>query len=224
MKHIPRFILSFLLAAGFTGIMMSAVNADPVYKATEVTFHQPVEIPGRVLPAGTYVLKLVDPYLDQNIVRFYDPQEQHMYAMVRTVPTYRLNAADHTVITFEERAHDAPQAIKDWFYAGDHWGQEFVYPKAESPHPTPVAAVVPPPAAPQPPKQIAQVKPELKPQPVEIAQTKPAPAPAAQAAPAPVQKPAEKSPLPKTASDQPLEAMVGGIFLSAGLFLRKRSA
>jgi hypothetical protein len=32
-------------------------------------------------------------------------------------------------MTFAERAAGQPQAIRAWFYPGDNWGQEFVYPK-----------------------------------------------------------------------------------------------
>ncbi len=131
MKHS---CLSLLAVIGLTGVLLTPVTkADPLYKRTEVTFNQPVEIPGMVLVPGTYVLKRLDPYLHHgDYVRFYNPQENHMYAMVRAIPDYRLTPTNHTVITFEERAHGAPQAIKEWFPAGDNWGAEFVYPKAET--------------------------------------------------------------------------------------------
>ena len=32
-------------------------------------------------------------------------------------------------MTFRERAAGEPQAIRSWFYPGDNFGQEFVYPK-----------------------------------------------------------------------------------------------
>ena len=105
-------------------------------------------------------------------MRFYNPQENHMYAMVCAIPDYRVTPTDHTVITLEERAHNAPQAIKEWFPAGDNWGEEFVYPKAE----TIATSVVP--AAPQ----------SLQPRPTAAA---PAPAPAPEA------KPAENLPRPR---------------------------
>jgi hypothetical protein len=128
-----RFSLSLLVLTGLLGAMLAPLTkADPLYKRTEVTFGAPVEIPGMVLPAGTYVMKLLDPYMDPNIVRFYNAHENHLYAMVFAVPAYRLTPVDHTVITFEERAHNAPQAIKNWFPAGDNWGEEFVYAKAKS--------------------------------------------------------------------------------------------
>ncbi len=127
-----RFHLSKLVLLGLVAALVAPVTkADPEYKRTEVTFHQPVEIPGQVLMPGTYVMKLLDPYMERNVVRFYNAQENHMYAMVFAIPAYRLTTTDHTVITFEERAHNAPQAIKEWFPAGDNWGEEFVYGKAQ---------------------------------------------------------------------------------------------
>jgi len=32
-------------------------------------------------------------------------------------------------MTFKERAAGEPEAIRAWFYPGNNWGQEFVYPK-----------------------------------------------------------------------------------------------
>jgi LPXTG-motif cell wall-anchored protein len=36
------------------------------------------------------------------------------------------------VITFDERPVGSPEAIKAWFYPGDNYGHEFVYPKAKA--------------------------------------------------------------------------------------------
>ena len=47
------FLLSPLVLLGLTVALMAPVSkADPWYKRTEVTFHQPVEIPGQVLMPG----------------------------------------------------------------------------------------------------------------------------------------------------------------------------
>ena len=55
-----------------------------------------------------------------------------MYATILALPDYRLKPTGKTVITFEERSSNSPQAIKAWFYPGDNYGQEFVYPKARA--------------------------------------------------------------------------------------------
>ncbi len=216
------------LLSAFVGMLLiPTVKGDPVYKRTEVTFGDPVEIPGMVLPPGTYVMKLLDPIMDRDIVRFYDKNEKHMYAMVFAVRDYRLNAPEHTLITFEERAGNSPRAIKEWFYPGDHWGEQFVYPKArtvalaETVPPPPAPAIAPePPAPPQP---VAQSQPR---QPEQLAQAQPAPThsePIAAAPPptSPAELPKE---LPKTASDMPLVGLLGGISLVAGAILRRTAA
>jgi outer membrane biosynthesis protein TonB len=216
------------LLSAFAGMLLvPAVNADPVYKRTEVTFGDPVEIPGMVLSPGTYVMKLLDPLMDRDIVRFYDKDEKHMYAMVFAVRDYRLNAPEHTLITFEERAGNSPRAIKEWFYPGDHWGEQFVYPEVRTvavaetaPTPAPPPAVTPQPSEPS--KPIEQSQPQQKPEPQQLAQAQPAPVQSQPIAP-PAAAPLPKE-LPKTASDMPLVGLLGGISLLGGAILKWSAA
>jgi hypothetical protein len=106
--------------------------SDQWNKKTTVTFSQPVEVPGvgaQVLPAGTYVFKLLDSQSDRHIVQIFNEAEDHVYATILAIPNYRLRPTDQTVITFNERPAGSPEAIRAWFYPGDNSGQEFVYPK-----------------------------------------------------------------------------------------------
>jgi hypothetical protein len=99
---------------------------------TTVTFSGPVEIPGvgaQVLPAGTYVFKLLDSQSNRHIVQVFNADETHVYSTILAIPNYRLRATNKTVLTFAERAAGEPQAVRAWFYPGTNWGQEFVYPK-----------------------------------------------------------------------------------------------
>jgi len=120
----------FALAVLFIGA--STASAQFASKKTTVTFNEPVEIPGvnaQVLPAGVYVFRLLDSLADRHIVQVFDKDESHIYATILTIPNYRLRATDKTVMTFAERAAGDPPAMRAWFYPGDNWGQEFVYPK-----------------------------------------------------------------------------------------------
>src|SRR5262249_37277154 len=97
------------------------------------TFSQPVEIPGGVvLPTGTYVFKLMDSASNRHIVQIFNEDQTHIYATVLAIPNYRLDVTGKTVITFGERAAGEPQAIRAWFYPGDNFWQEFVYPKSRA--------------------------------------------------------------------------------------------
>jgi len=107
-------------------------KADEWNKKTTVTFSAPFEIPGvgaQTLPAGTYIFKLMDSQSDRHIVQIFNERGDHVYATILAIPNYRLKSTDKTVITFRERAAGDPEAIRAWFYPGNNWGQEFVYPK-----------------------------------------------------------------------------------------------
>jgi hypothetical protein len=107
-------------------------KADEWNQKTIVTFSGPVEIPGQVLPAGTYVFKLADSMSDRNIVEVFNKDENHLYGIFLAIPDYRLKPADKPIITFEERASGAPEAVRAWFYPGENYGHDFVYPKIKA--------------------------------------------------------------------------------------------
>ena len=107
-------------------------RADEYNKKTVVTFSGPVEIPGKVLPAGTYVFKLFDSASDRHIVQIWNKDESQLIATVLAIPDYRLDPPNDPIITFEERAQGSPPAIRAWFYPGDNYGFEFVYPKTRA--------------------------------------------------------------------------------------------
>src|SRR5579872_366997 len=114
------------------------VKADEWDKKTIITFSGPVEIPGvhlqgfGVLPAGTYVFKVLDSKSDRHIVQIFSKDELTVYATILAIPNYRLKATDKTVMTFRERPAGQPEALRAWFYPGRQWGEEFVYPKARA--------------------------------------------------------------------------------------------
>ncbi|HEX4076784.1 MAG TPA: hypothetical protein VHX49_15400 [Candidatus Acidoferrales bacterium] len=99
-------------------------------KLTYFTFSAPAEIPGgKVLPAGKYAFKVLDLEGARNIVQIFNADQTQLIATVLTIPDYRQNPTDKAVIKFSETAQGGPPAIKEWFYPGDNYGQEFVYPK-----------------------------------------------------------------------------------------------
>lgn len=113
-------------------IALPQAKADEWNQRTIFTFKEPVEIPGQVLSPGTYVFKLMDSMADRNVVQVFNKAESHLYATILAIPDYRLKPTGKTVITFEERAAGSPEAVRAWFYPGDDYGQELVYPKAKA--------------------------------------------------------------------------------------------
>jgi len=129
-RNIAKVIL--LVAFGFLGRMIPLATAGEWDQKTIFTFSGPVEIPGQVLPAGTYVFKLADSQSDRDIVQVFSKDEKHLYGTFLTIADERLRPAEKPIITFEETAAGSPEAVKAWFYPGDDYGHQFVYPKPKA--------------------------------------------------------------------------------------------
>jgi hypothetical protein len=129
----------FVLGMAVLGLAVSPIaRADAWDKMTTITFSGPVEIPGvhlkgyGVLPAGTYVFKVLESGSDRHIVQISSTDGRTVYATILAIPNLRLRATDKTVMTFRERPAGEPEALRAWFYPGKEWGEEFVYPKARA--------------------------------------------------------------------------------------------
>jgi hypothetical protein len=125
--RIVRAIQISMCAAVLCVTLVTAAKADTWDKKTIVTFGDSVEIPGQVLPAGSYVFKLLNSTSDRHIVQVWNAEETQLLATIQTIPSFRLDPPDSTIFEFDERPSDSPMALHRWFYPGDNMGQEFVY-------------------------------------------------------------------------------------------------
>jgi hypothetical protein len=125
-------IATFCLALFCTLALPKSVLADEWDQATKLTFNETVEVPGQVLPAGTYWFKLADNDSDRNIVQIWNTDRSHLVTTILAIPDYRQNTPEKTIINFEERPSGQPEAIQSWFYPGSNLGLEFVYPKTRA--------------------------------------------------------------------------------------------
>ena len=221
-----------LVGLGLLGGLAQRVAADESNQKIVFTFSGPVEIPGQVLAAGTYVFKLMDSPSDRSIVQVFSKDEKHLYGTFLAIADERLRPAEKPIITFDERPADSPEAVKAWFYPGENVGHEFVYPKPRAlalakANNTPVPSMpaelavntTQPAATVKAPHIVAMSHAPLKAQQpseqeVEIAEVFVAPA---QAQTSDTQLPAS---LPATGSPWPLVGLVGLVSLGAGIGLR----
>jgi hypothetical protein len=210
-----------LLAATALGAaVLPGVRADEWNKKTIVTFSQAVEVPGKVLPAGTYTFQLMDSPSDRHIVQIFNADGSQIITTVLAINDYRLQPTGKTVMKFNEQPGDSPDALRAWFYPGDNFGQEFVYPKVRAIQLAQTMNTVVPAVAADTLDDsaiktvaIVAVTPEQKE--VDVAtviQTAPL---AATITPAPVVADKDADELPQTASNMPLIALLGA--LSIGL-------
>ncbi len=210
MKSHTLKIFMFCLVAMAALFVSSNAKADTWNKATKITFSQPVEVSNMVLPAGTYWFQLMDSPSNRNIVQIWNEDRTRLINTILAIPNYRLQPSGDTVVKFAERPSGTPEAVKAWFYPGDNFGQEFVYPETR-------AAV------------LAQTADE----PVLAVRDEQATAPAPALAQAPVTAVAPSGQeveiaevveateaLPATGSSLPLLGVLGLLALGAGLTLR----
>jgi len=202
-------------------------KADDFNRKSIVTFSAPVEVGGtgaQILPAGTYVFKVINAGVYEHIVQISNLDETHVFTLIVAMPNYRLKSTNKTVMTFSERPAGQPEALKAWFYPGREWGEQFVYDKPKAiqlAKETNEVVLATPVALAAAPVEVLVTAPVVAVTPageaVETAQVvEPPPAPVvAAAAPAPV----EVASLPATASDLGLIGLSGLMLLGAGFLV-----
>jgi hypothetical protein len=116
------------------GLALASLIVLPNARASEsrakLTFSQSIQIPGQVLPAGTYLF-VTDFINDPQIVRILSQDRSTCYATVQTIPAVHLEPSNEIEITFADRESMGPEALVTWFYPGRTIGHTFVYSKQE---------------------------------------------------------------------------------------------
>ncbi|HET6932206.1 MAG TPA: hypothetical protein VFI45_17900 [Candidatus Acidoferrum sp.] len=123
-------IVALLLAAVLMVLPLSPrTNADEWDKKTIVTFDQDVEIPGQVLPAGTYVFKLFRSSSNRNIVQIWTEHEMHLLSTLMTVGDSYPNPSGEAYFVLDMRGTDEgyPPVVTSWFFGGGDEGRDFIY-------------------------------------------------------------------------------------------------
>lgn len=216
------FALLALFALVVASSLVPAARAEQWDKATVVTFSNPVEVPGKVLPAGTYVFKIASSPSDRQIVQIFTKDQRRILATIQAVPDYRLQPTDKPEISFEERPTGEPEALRSWFYPGENYGVHFVYPESTieppgNPHTDVVADTKTPELVPPQSDSMAPMLSQLSSPPVlpVLADQEPEPAVLAEHhAPKPMQ--ARLTVLPKTAGNYLILPLLGLILLGSG--------
>lgn len=218
-------LVPLALALSLAGIVMtSAASAQTTLNnRTLLTFSQPVEVPGQVLPAGTYTFELHDSMSNRHIVQIFDKAGTKLLAIVLAVPNRRVVTTEETVVTFHEVPAGQPQALRAWFYPNQTVGQEMAYSKTRAQALSATANAAIPAvddsvyadarADAMKTADIVSVTPEAK-APVAVVTTPVEP----------VAAPAPRTELPRTASPLPMLALFGFSAIAVGLAMRRLSA
>jgi hypothetical protein len=123
-------IVTLVLTAALTALSLSPpMNADEWDRKTIVTFDQDVEIPGQVLPAGTYVFKLLRSSSNRNIVQIWTDHESHLLSTLITVGDSYPNPSGEPYFVLDMTGTDEgyPPVVTSWFFGGGDEGRDFIY-------------------------------------------------------------------------------------------------
>ncbi len=216
------------LATANTANAQTALN-----NRTVMTFSQPVEVPGKILPAGTYTFEMHDSGMNRHVIEIFDAGGTKLQALVLAIPSYRAKATEETIVKFAEVAPGQPQAIRIWYYPGQTTGNELVYSKSRARELAASANVAVQSTddtvytdAKMDTMKAAEVtayEPEKKAEPVPTpTPVQPEPVVAAPP-PAPMPAPVREE-LPHTASTLPMLFLIGGTLLVLGVSLRAVSS
>lgn len=127
-----QFVKSFAAIATVLLVTAAGATASEWNKKTFLEVSSPIEVPGAVLPPGEYVLKLVDSDANRHIVQFLTEDESGVISTVIAVPNRRMQPTGDTQFAWYETPEGSPPAMRAWFYPGDTFGQEFVYPEGRA--------------------------------------------------------------------------------------------
>jgi hypothetical protein len=118
------------LALAFA-LMLPAARASDYDQASKLTFNQSIQIPGHVLPAGTYWFILAGTSA-RNLVQIFSSDRSTLYATILTIDADRPNSSiADTTVTFAARGAMQPETMVLWFYPGRSSGHQFLYPAAD---------------------------------------------------------------------------------------------
>jgi hypothetical protein len=108
-------------------VLLPLARASEWDQVTEFYFSQPVQLPGTVLPPGTYWFVLLKDYPTRNTVEVFNANWSKLDATELTIPTYRQAVSNRTEVCFAERPHSQPEALLKGYFPGMLTGHEFVY-------------------------------------------------------------------------------------------------
>jgi hypothetical protein len=104
-----------------------AAHASEFNEQTKITFSAPVQIPGQVLPAGTYTFQQADPFDNPDIIQIFNADGTRVVATLKTVPAERLEPFGDVAVTLASAQHGGPDYLMNWFYPDRLIGHRFVY-------------------------------------------------------------------------------------------------
>lgn len=131
-KQFGAMLGGLILAVGLLVTTGNAGVGTP-NQITRFTFSQPVEVPGRILPAGTYWFQLLgdNTTAERNEILIYNSDRTQLITSVQSIPADHVTDVYETEVKLTQPSDGSPAAMLDWFYPYDSIGHEFYYSPTE---------------------------------------------------------------------------------------------
>ena len=127
-------------------MVVPAARAGEQDEMTKFSFDQPLRVPGKVLPAGTYWFRIKDGYhayndVERNVISVWNENKSHEVVTLPAVPIQRrgegygtsmpVRSMDGITLRIADGVNGQPAALMTWFYPYGFTGHQFVYPSRE---------------------------------------------------------------------------------------------
>lgn len=124
-----RYRLGILVAVLTVSLVMleaPAAQADIGQSILNVT--EPLEVPGKVLEPGTYLVRVIRTQGRRDVVEVLSPDMQRIYATVLTLMVDNGKPATENQFVFIPTGErQTPRALRTWTFIGSQYGHEFIY-------------------------------------------------------------------------------------------------
>jgi hypothetical protein len=133
-EYLMRMLKVLCCAAAMSAMTAPLATAQQYEwtKKTFLTFSGPVQVPGKTLAAGTYTFQVADLLSNRHVVQIMDKDGKERIAQFMTMEARTTSTPEKNVVMFNERPVGASPAVKIWYYPGNQYGNEFVYPRTQA--------------------------------------------------------------------------------------------
>ena len=95
---------------GLLGVAIApSARADEWNKKTILTVNETIQVPNKVLPPGTYVIKLLDSPSNRHVVQIFDGDETHLLTTILAIRTIGCNQPVRRYSVSGKRLPDSPK-------------------------------------------------------------------------------------------------------------------
>jgi LPXTG-motif cell wall-anchored protein len=113
-------------------VAATRLAAQTVDERVFFTFSAPIELPGVGLPAGQYLFRLPDATNAHDVVQVLSADGKTSYGMFLTIPDERIDPPSRPEVRFMETRGGDPMPIRAYWMPNERTGFEFVYPREQA--------------------------------------------------------------------------------------------